>query len=75
MVLIIMMVVAVYSSIMVFFLAKVGSKPAQSVLDVLKKRTSRSQLKNKKGYEQSISARWFHLAFIFCYDKEKVVEI
>ncbi|SFJ99216.1 hypothetical protein SAMN04487936_10656 [Halobacillus dabanensis] len=54
MLIIIMLVVAVYSSLMVYLLAKVGNAPAQSVLDMLRGKSARSP---KKTYEQSISAR------------------
>lgn len=57
MLIIIMLVVAVYSSLMVFLLAKIGSAPARSVIDMMKGRTERSFVAQKKGYEQSISAR------------------
>lgn len=55
MLIIIMLVVAVYSSLMVYILAKVGNASAQSILDMLRgKSAARSP---KKTYEQSISAR------------------
>lgn len=57
MLIIIMLVVAAYSSLMVYLLAKVGSAPAQSVLDMLRGESTRSPFHHKKTYEQSISAR------------------
>ncbi|CDQ19552.1 hypothetical protein [Halobacillus karajensis] len=54
---IIFLVVAVYSSLMVYMLAKVGSLPAKSVLDLWKMKQVRSQSKPEKSYEQTISIR------------------
>lgn len=57
MILFILLVVAVYSSLMVWILAKVGSVPAQSVLNLVKGNTKRSLPQKRKTYEQTISVR------------------
>ncbi|WP_164908435.1 hypothetical protein [Halobacillus litoralis] len=57
MLLIILMVVAVYSGLMVYLLAKIGCTPAKSVIDVIKESAGRSQVEKKKAYERTFSAR------------------
>ncbi|WP_156112637.1 hypothetical protein [Halobacillus sp. BBL2006] len=57
MILVILLTVAVYSTLMVWMLAKVGSAPAQSVLDLVNGNKGRSLPQNRKTYEQTISAR------------------
>ncbi|UOQ93532.1 hypothetical protein MUO14_00550 [Halobacillus shinanisalinarum] len=57
MILFILLVVAIYTGLMVWILAKLGLTPAKSVLDVLKLRTKKNVLQNQTSYKQSISVR------------------
>lgn len=57
MMVIIFLVVAVYSCLMVWVLAKVGSVPARSVIDMVKGNVKPTPSQNRKSYERTISAR------------------
>lgn len=53
----IMLTVAVYSSLMIFVLAKLGSVPAQTVMNVFRTQNQSSHFYHKKRYERTLSAR------------------
>ncbi|WP_226579205.1 hypothetical protein [Halobacillus litoralis] len=57
MVVLLLIVVALYSSLMVYLLAKVGCAPAESVIERMKDCREVTPMTNKQRYEQSISAR------------------
>ncbi|MYL48516.1 hypothetical protein GLV98_03440 [Halobacillus litoralis] len=57
MVIFILLTVAVYSSLMIFVLAKLGSVPAQTVMNVFRMKNQSSHFYHKNRYERTISAR------------------
>ena len=51
------LVVVIYSWLMVYILAKLGSVPAQSVISIVRGNNQPSSTENKQKYEHTISTR------------------
>ncbi|MFC7060401.1 hypothetical protein [Halobacillus seohaensis] len=57
MILLIFLVVAIYTMLLVWILAKVGSVPAQSVIQLMTSTPKKSINSKKKLYEESATAK------------------
>nr|WP_255437534.1 hypothetical protein [Thalassobacillus sp. CUG 92003] len=57
MIFLIVLTVFLYSGLMVWILAKVGSSAAQSVIDMINRPKKQAEVKHKEKYERLMSAR------------------
>ncbi|MCA0970398.1 hypothetical protein LCM20_07340 [Halobacillus litoralis] len=57
MIFIVFLVVSVYSILTVYLLARLGSAPAQSVIEVIKGQKRSTLQQKRRTYEQKISTR------------------